>query len=70
LVLKVTGSQTNVLFSPQSSGGVSRLCADLSMAAQKLNYKPSIPLEKGLKLTLQRDARFKTEKKGSREKAS
>jgi len=59
LVLKVTGSQTNIVYSAQTPGGVSRLCADLSLAAQKLNYKPSISLEKGLRLLLKRDARFK-----------
>ena len=58
LVLKVTGSQTNIVYSAQTPGGVSRLCADLSLAAQKLNYKPSISLEKGLRLLLKRDARF------------
>jgi UDP-glucose 4-epimerase len=59
LVLSVTGSQTNIVFSSQISGGVSRLCADLSLAAQKLNYKPSIKLEDGLRLSLQRDVRYK-----------
>lgn len=59
LVLKVTGSQTNIVYSAQTPGGVSRLCADLSLAAQKLNYKPSISLEKGLRLLLKRDARYK-----------
>jgi UDP-glucose 4-epimerase len=62
LVLRVTGSQTNIIFSAQASGGVSRLCADLSLAAQKLNYKPSISLEDGLRLSLQRDVRFKVTK--------
>ncbi len=62
LVLKVTGSQTNVVYSAQTPGGVSRLCADLSLAAHKLNYKPSISLEEGLRLTLQRDARNKVTK--------
>ncbi len=59
LVLSVTGSQTNIVFSSQISGGVSRLCADLSLAAQKLNYKPSIKLEDGLRLSLLRDVRYK-----------
>ncbi|MBE3087555.1 MAG: GDP-mannose 4,6-dehydratase, partial [Chloroflexi bacterium] len=62
LVLKVTGSQTNIVYSTQTPGGVSRLCADLSLAAQKLNYKPSISLEEGLRLSLQRDARYKRTK--------
>jgi hypothetical protein len=36
------------------------MCADLNLAAEKLNYKPAIPLEEGLRLTLARDPRFKT----------
>ncbi len=59
LVLKVTGSQTNIVSSAQTPGGVARLCADLTLAGQKLNYKPSIPLEEGLRLSLQRDVRYK-----------
>ncbi|MBE3039797.1 MAG: NAD-dependent epimerase/dehydratase family protein [Chloroflexi bacterium] len=62
LVLKVTGSQTNIVYSTQTPGGVSRLCADLSLAALKLNYQPSISLEEGLRLSLQRDARYKRTK--------
>jgi UDP-glucose 4-epimerase len=58
MVLEVTGSQTNIVFSAQTPGGVARLCADLGIAAQKLNYKPSISLEEGLRLSLQRDTRF------------
>jgi len=59
LILNVTGSQTNIVYSSQAPGGVSRLRADLSLAAQKLNYRPSISLEEGLRLSLQRDARYK-----------
>lgn len=62
LALKVTGSTTNIIYSAQVSGGVSRLCADLSLATKKLNYKPSISLEEGLRLSLQRDMRFKVTK--------
>ena len=62
LVLNVTGSQTNIVYSAQTPGGVYRLCADLSLAAQKLNYKPSISLEEGLRLSLQRDTRYKVKK--------
>jgi len=59
-VLEVTGSSSNVIHSAQTSGGISRLCADLSLARQKLNYKPAFSLEQGLRLTLQRDPRYKT----------
>jgi UDP-glucose 4-epimerase len=55
----VTGSNAEVIYSSQTSGGVSRLCADLTLASQKLNYRSSIGLEEGLRLTLKRDSRFK-----------
>jgi len=61
LVKKVgeaTGHDVDSLYNTQTSGGVSRMKADLTLAAQKLNYKPSIRLEEGLCLTLQRDPRF------------
>jgi UDP-glucose 4-epimerase len=59
LVQEATGKETDVLYNAQTSGGVSRMCADLSLAGQKLNYHPSIPLEEGLRLTLNKDPRFK-----------
>ncbi len=62
LVLGVTGSQANLVTNAQSTGGISRLCADLTLASQKLSYKPSIRLEDGLRLSLQRDTRYKVTK--------
>jgi UDP-glucose 4-epimerase len=62
LILEVTGSETNIVYSNQTPGGVSRLWADLSLASQKINYRPSIPLEDGLRLSLQRDERYKKAK--------
>jgi len=62
LVKKVgeaTGHEVDSIFNSNTSGGVSRMKADLTLAAQKLNYKPSIKLDEGLRLTLQRDPRFK-----------
>jgi UDP-glucose 4-epimerase len=58
-VLDVTGSNAEVIYSSKTSGGVSRLCADLTLAREKLNYRPSIDLNDGLRLTLRRDSRFK-----------
>ena len=58
-VQQVTGSNAEVIYNPKTSGGVSRLCADLTLAREKLNYRPSIDLEEGLRLTLKRDPRFK-----------
>jgi UDP-glucose 4-epimerase len=61
IVLKVTGSQTNIVYNAKLSGGITRLCADLSLANQKLNYRPSINLEEGLQLSIHNDARFQKE---------
>jgi UDP-glucose 4-epimerase len=58
-VQDVTGSNAEVIYNPKTSGGVSRLCADLTLAREKLNYRPSMDLEDGLRLTLKRDPRFK-----------
>jgi len=62
LMLEVTGSQANIVYNSQTSAGVSRLCADLTLAGQKLNYRPAIRLDEGLRLTLQRDLRYKITK--------
>ncbi len=59
IVLDVTGSKANVVYNAQTSGGVSRMKADISLAREKLRFQPSIRLEEGLRLTLQRDPRFK-----------
>ncbi len=59
LVLEVAGGEASVIYNSQTSSGVSRLCADLSLAKQKLNYKPAFSLENGLRLTLQRDPRYR-----------
>jgi UDP-glucose 4-epimerase len=58
LVLEVTGAKPEVLYNAQSSGGVSRMAADVRASREKLNFAPSIKLEDGLRLTLQRDPRF------------
>ncbi|HEY3313491.1 MAG TPA: NAD-dependent epimerase/dehydratase family protein [Anaerolineales bacterium] len=58
-IFEVTGSKGDVIYNNNTSAGVSRMCADLTLAAQKLNYKPSISLEDGLRLTIQRDRHFR-----------
>jgi UDP-glucose 4-epimerase len=59
VVLEVANSNANVVYNTQTSGGVSRMKADLTLAREKLRFNPAIGLEDGLRLTLQRDARFK-----------
>lgn len=58
-VLEVTGGDPEIIYNSQTSGGVSRMAADLSLAREKLSYHSSIDLEHGLRLTLQRDPRFR-----------
>ena len=58
-VQDVVGNNAEVIYNTTTSGGVSRLCADLTLASQKLNFRPSIGLEEGLRLTLKRDPRFR-----------
>jgi len=58
-VLDVTGGKPQVIYNSQTSGGVSRMRADLTLSQEKLNYHPSIKLNDGLRLTLQRDTRFR-----------
>lgn len=57
--LDVTGGKPEVLYNSQTSGGVSLMTADLTLAHEKLNYHPSIKLDEGLRFTLQRDTRYK-----------
>jgi len=61
LVGEVAGRELEVLHSPAESGGVSRLCADISIARRLLEYEPRIDLAEGLRLTLERDPRFRLE---------
>ena len=60
LTLEVAKSRAEVIYNPRTSGGVSRMCADLTLAKEKLGYSPSVSLEKGLRLTLEKDPRFQS----------
>ncbi|MGC1376802.1 MAG: NAD-dependent epimerase/dehydratase family protein [Anaerolineales bacterium] len=60
LVMDITNSGAEIIYTPKTGGGVSRMCADLTLAGQRLNYRSSISLEDGLRLTLARDPRLRT----------
>lgn len=60
-VLEVTNSRAEVIYNPRTDPGVSRMCADLTLAREKLGYRPRLSLEEGLNLTLDRDLRFRRE---------
>ncbi len=58
MILNVTDSHGEVLFTPSNDPGVSRMCADTDLAAKMLGFTPRTNLEDGLKLTLKEDERF------------
>ena len=53
VVIKVTGGNPEEVYNTRISGGVSRMCADLTLAKEKLDYIPLVPLEMGIRLTLE-----------------
>lgn len=60
VIANITGKKVDVIQNSKIFKGVSRMRADISLAHQKLNFKPSITLQDGLRMTLQRDHRFNT----------
>jgi UDP-glucose 4-epimerase len=55
LAVEVTGGQPEIVYNPRNEGGLSRLCADISQARNKLGYAPKVELAEGLRLTLEHD---------------
>lgn len=58
LIADVTESDAEIIYNPRSDSGVNRMCADLTLAREKLGYEPKVSLEEGLRLTIKRDQRF------------
>ncbi len=59
MVIEATGAHPQTVFNQRDDRGPNRLCADLTLARDLLGYQPQIPLEKGLRLTLENDPRYK-----------
>ncbi len=59
MIIDVTKGNPEEIYNPRVSGGVSRMQADLTRAKEILNYVPLIPLEMGLRLTVERDLQYK-----------
>ncbi len=55
LATEVTGGHPEIVYNPRNEGGLSRLCADLTLARAKLGYEPRTSLLEGLKTTLERE---------------
>lgn len=58
MIVEITGSSAEIIYNPRASSGVDRMCADLTLAGEKLGYSPHTMLEEGLQMTIQQDARF------------
>lgn len=57
-VIEITGGKPEEVYNPRVGTGVSRMCADIKKAKKALNYIPLIPLEMGLRLTLEKDPQY------------
>jgi UDP-glucuronate decarboxylase len=51
-VLRLTGSRSKLTFKPLPSDDPVRRCPDITLAQAKLDWKPTVPLEDGLKETI------------------
>ena len=58
MIQHLTNTKGEIIYNPRSESGVDRMCADLSLAKDKLDYQPQVSLEDGLKRTLELDPRF------------
>jgi UDP-glucose 4-epimerase len=59
MIMEVAGVRVEAIVNPRNDPGVSRMRADLTLAREKLGYQPRFSLNLGLRLTLERDQRFK-----------
>jgi UDP-glucose 4-epimerase len=58
-IARIAGKQADVLRNPGQPAGVSRLLADVTTARELLDWVPRTSLDQGLRLTLERDPRFR-----------
>ncbi len=61
LLMEVSGVKTDAIKNQRTDPGVSRMRADISQAKSKLGFQPRFSLAEGLRLTMERDPRFKRE---------
>lgn len=53
MVIKLTGSRSKIIFQPLPSDDPTQRCPVIDVAKEKLNWTPKIPLEEGLKKTIE-----------------
>lgn len=57
LVGEITEKTPEIVYNVRNDGGPNRMCADISLAREKLNFYPMTPLEIGLQETYKTDIR-------------
>lgn len=57
-VIEAAGMQTEWMYKEDQNPGPTRMCSDISLAREKLGYKPHVDLQEGLKRMLASDSRF------------
>jgi UDP-glucose 4-epimerase len=55
---RVIDKEVSVIHNTDQSGGVSRLCADITLARQLLGFEPRVDLEEGLHFVVRLDPAF------------
>ena len=53
IIIRLTGSNSKIMYEPLPADDPTRRCPDISLAAEKLNWSPVISLEDGLLLTIE-----------------
>jgi len=59
-VLEVVGSGADWIYKESQDPGTSLMCADVTLATQKLGFTPRVRLDEGLRRMIARDARFQS----------
>jgi len=67
LVLELTGSKAEIVYNQKTDPGVSRIWADLTLARELLGYQARTSLAEGLRLTLERDPRLRSNETSPRQ---
>jgi UDP-glucose 4-epimerase len=57
-VLESVGSKAEWFYKESQEAGTDSMCADLTLASQKLGFAPRVRLEEGLRRMIARDPRF------------
>ncbi len=60
-IFELVESDAEIIYNQRNDPGVSRMCADISLAKEKLNYQPRFSLAEGLHMTLERGPLYKRE---------